>query len=111
MKPNESTNEPLDQALREWKVTAALPPRFQEEVWRRIALSEVRSRVSWWADLRHSIEAAFRRPALAISYLAILLLVGLSAGLTQARQASARMDQTLESRYLHSVDPYLARGR
>ncbi len=110
MKSNDpiEKNEALSRALQEWKVDASLPPRFPEEVWRRIALSEVRREVSWWRDFRQSIEAAFRRPALAVSYVAILLLVGLSVGMAQARQASARADETLGARYLQSVDPYLA---
>lgn len=101
-------SESLGRVLREWKVTAELPPRFQNEVWRRIALSEVR-RTSWsWTDFLHSIETALLRPAVAISYVTILLLVGVSVGVVEARHASARMDATLQARYLHSVNPYHA---
>ena len=111
MKPHEEGKESLDRALREWSVKTPVPPRFGEEVWRRIALAEARpSSSSWVVEVWRSIEVCLRRPALALSYLAILLLIGLSAGLAQARQASARMDETLEARYLHAVDPYLTRG-
>jgi len=37
-----------------------------------------------------------------------LLLIGLGLGMAQGRHASARMDETLGTRYLHSIDPYLA---
>ncbi len=104
-------DEPLGRALREWKVSPSLPPRFQEEVWRRIGRAEVNRASSWWSDLRRAIEVAFRRRALAVSYVAALLLIGLGLGLAQGRNASARMDETLEARYLHSIDPYLAPRR
>jgi len=100
-------NDPLGRALQQWKVDAALPPQFGEAVWRRIALAEIK-REPWWANLSHVVEAAFRRPALAISYLAILLLTGLSIGFIQGRQESARLDAALETRYVQSVDPYQA---
>ena len=101
-------NEPLGRALREWKVAPSLPPRFQEEVWRRIGWAEVHRASFWWSDVRHGIEVSFRRPALAVSYVAALLLIGLGLGMAQGRHASARMDETLGTRYLHSIDPYLA---
>jgi hypothetical protein len=101
-------NDPLGRTLQQWKVDIALPRRFGDEVWRRIALAEGRREPSWWRDLFHSVEAAFRRPVLAISYVVILLLAGLGIGFNQARQQSARMDAALGSRYVQSVDPYQA---
>ena len=100
--------ESLGRALRDWKVAADLPSRFQDEVWRRIALSEVRRATGFWTAFLQSIETALLRPGVAIAYVAILLLVGVSIGMVEARQASARMDETLEARYLQSVDPYHA---
>ena len=101
-------NDPLGRTLQEWKVEASLPPRFQEGVWRRIALSEARREPSWWRDLFQTVDAAFRRPALAVSFVAILLLAGLSIGFIRARQESARADAALEARYVQSIDPYQA---
>jgi len=99
-------NDPLGPALKQWKVDAALPPQFGDEVWRRIERAEGKREPSLWREWFHIVEAAFRRPALAISYVIILFLAGLSIGFTQARQDSARMDEALGSRYVHSVDPY-----
>jgi hypothetical protein len=99
-------NGPLDRALQQWRVDATLPLRFGEEVWRRIAETEARREPSLWRDLFQAVEAAFCRPALAIFYVAILLLTGLGIGFTQARQESARMDAALGARYVQSVDPY-----
>jgi hypothetical protein len=101
-------NDPLGRTLEEWKVDASLPPRFRDAVWRRIALTEVRREASGWRDWFQAVEAAFRRPALAASFVAILLLAGLSIGFIQARQESARADAALGARYVQSIDPYQA---
>jgi hypothetical protein len=101
-------NDPLGRSLQVWKVAASLPPRFREGVWRRIALTEPRREPSWWWDFRQTVEAAFRRPALAVSFVAILLLAGLRIGIIQARQESARADAALGARYVQSIDPYQA---
>ena len=98
--------DPLDRALQQWQVDTTLPLRFGEEVWRRIAETEVRRASSLWRDFFQAVEAAFCRPALAIFYVAILLLAGLGIGFTQAREESARMDAALGARYVQSVDPY-----
>lgn len=110
MKQNDpiGKNEPLGRILQEWQVDASLPPRFQEDVWRRIARSEGSRENSWWKDFLLTCEAAFRRPALAVSYVAILLVIGLSVGIAQARHSSARLDETLGTRYVQSIDPYQA---
>src|SRR5262245_5351757 len=111
MNSNDQNDEPLSRVLRAWRVGASLPPRFQDEVWRRIARSEATGQRGWWKAFQQSIESAFRRPALAASYLAILLLVGLSAGLIQAKHDAARMDDALGARYLQTVNPYQAPRR
>ncbi len=108
MNGQDPNNEPLSRVLREWRVKASRTPRFQEEVWRRIARSEAGGERVWWKVCWRWIESGVRRPALAVSYVAILMLVGLSAGLVQARKDAARMDEALGARYLQSVDPYQA---
>jgi hypothetical protein len=96
----------LSTLLNEWKPDSALPPRFQEEVWRRIAHENTAVNVPWWSKLWRSLDAAFRRPAMAVSYVAVLLMVGIGAGLWQAREKASQVDHILEARYLQSVDPY-----
>ena len=44
-------DEPLDAVLRGWKVDSALPPRFQEQVWRRIARAEADGKDVVWSGL------------------------------------------------------------
>jgi hypothetical protein len=97
----------LSALLRTWQPGATLPPRFREQVWRRITHEGAPTGPPQWTNFWESLEAAFRRPALAVAYVAVLLVVGLSAGLAEARVKSSQVDQALETRYLQTVDPYL----
>jgi hypothetical protein len=99
---------PLRAALREWAVTEPLPPRFQEEVWRRIERAEARPTVavSTWMLLGDWFRALLPRPALALVSALILLAVGGAAGWAQARHEAAHVGDELEARYLRVVDPY-----
>jgi len=96
----------LRQVLRQWKVDAHLPPRFQEGVWRRIERSEPPVPAPAWLLLVQRLTAALARPSLAVSYVTILLLAGLLAGYWQVRITRAHLDETLGSRYVQMVDPY-----
>lgn len=100
----------LNALLRECKVVATLPPRFQEGVWRRIARQEEQPSVFFTVRTQFVrwINTMLPRPALAVSYVAILLVVGASVGWAQARQEKARVNGELSLRYVQSVDPYQA---
>jgi hypothetical protein len=99
-------DEPLLRALRKWEVSEPLPPRFREQVWQRIARAEMPSQEMVWARLSRLIEAALPRPRFAIPYLAALLLLGVVAGSWAAQIRTSRLDATLSSRYLQSLDPF-----
>jgi hypothetical protein len=106
MKPeNSPENGGLNTLLREWKLESSLPSRFNEQVWRRIARSEVPA-PDPLAQLRDWIAQAFMRPAFAVSYAAVLLLLGFGFGLWQARADSERADEQFRARYVQMVDPY-----
>ncbi len=98
----------LSGILRECKVAATLPPRFQESVWRRIArLEEEPSAVATlWMACARWIDTRMPRPALAVSYVAVLLVIGASAGWAQAQQEKQRVGSQMSQRYVQSVDPY-----
>ena len=108
MKPNQEpeSDGQFSPALREWVVDTALPPRFQEQVWQRIACAEAQVKPSAWHLLRLRLEFTFSRPALAFSYLAILLFGGLTTGYWQAHGRSGRDESQWRARYVQSVDPY-----
>jgi hypothetical protein len=103
MNPN---NDPLDTALASWRVTAPLPPRFQEQVWRKIADAGAESAATPWAIFRGWLRLAFARPAVALACAAMLLALGSGTGWWQARQDSARVQNELGARYVQSLDPY-----
>jgi hypothetical protein len=100
------SDEALRQVLHQWQVGAHLPPRFQEQVWRRIEHSEAQAQAPAWILLFHRLTAALARPSLAVSYVTLLLLAGLLAGYWQVRIAKAHNDEALGSRYVQMVDPY-----
>jgi hypothetical protein len=105
--PSEN-DKPLRDLLAQWKPETSLPPRFQEQVWKRIERAETQKPQSGLAAFGHWIEATFRRPALATAYVAVLLFVGLGAGYLQAQDKTAQTESKMRALYVQSVDPYQA---
>jgi hypothetical protein len=108
MKPNqESENDgQVTGLLREWTVSTPLPPRFQEQVWQRIARAEATTKSSFGQTLAHWIDATFRRPALAFCYVTVLLSGGLTVGYWHAQEKSDHIASQSRTLYVQSVDPY-----
>jgi hypothetical protein len=116
MKPSKPDSEleqakALDGALRQWTIDNSLPPRFQEEVWRRIERTE--SRPTLLTLLRSTLPALLRSalltvqyPKFALSYLAVLLALGVGAGAAAAQLKSSRVDSEMSERYMQSVSPF-----
>ncbi len=107
------TNKPNDDALRhallqEWKVKPSLPPRFNEQVWRRIERAETTPvpSVSLTGVFANWIATMLPRPAFATAYVTVLLVIGASIGWSIARQETARVTSDLSTRYVQAVDPY-----
>jgi len=107
MKTNQPDNHDaaLRKVLKEWRTDAALQPRFQESVWQSIERTQVATPSGWEAIARW-IGIILPRPALAASYVALLLVIGGTAGWTQAHQTNARVKSELGARYVHALDPY-----
>lgn len=101
--PN-APNDPLRSALAEWKIATPLPPRFDEQVWRRIESME--SRPAAWVVIASWLEALFKRPAAAAGYMAVLTALGLGLGFTEAQKKVTELNAQLSSRYVQSIDPY-----
>ena len=85
--------------LRESRVSPSLPPRFQQNVWRRIEDAEAPAKPASWLD---ALAAMILRPRFAVAAAAVLLLAGVSAGTLEGRQV-ARHDAQMT--YLASVAP------
>jgi hypothetical protein len=109
---SEDTSE-QDRALRtvlaEWEIKESLPPRFQEQVWRRIAEVEEPGPVDVWTQVAQWIARAFARPSLAVSYVTVLLVAGLLAGYLQGQQKNNRAQHELSTRYVQMMSPYALR--
>jgi hypothetical protein len=101
-------DDPLHRVLRQWQVTGSLPPRFQERVWQRIERGERHKSSPAWVFLYRILED-LRRPALATSYIALLLLLGVGAGYWHARIDNERASHELGTRYVQMMDPYQRR--
>ncbi len=94
---------PISALLRQARVSPGLPPRFQQNVWRRIEDAEAPAKSESWLD---ALVALILRPRFAMAAAAVLLLAGVSAGTLDGRQV-ARHDAQMN--YLASVAPQAGR--
>jgi len=96
----------LDSVLREWVVKDPLPPRFHEQVWHRIARAEAQDAAGLWGQFVRWLNRTLTRPSVALSYVTVLALAGVLAGLLQARVERTRTLEQLSSSYVQALDPY-----
>ncbi|MBE0542875.1 MAG: hypothetical protein IH623_16110 [Verrucomicrobia bacterium] len=95
----------LSALLHESRAAPALPPRFQEGVWRRIERAEAQSSANGNSWLDALIQMVFR-PRLAFAAVAALVLAGALLGVREGVN-TARHDA--QARYLATVAPSLLR--
>jgi hypothetical protein len=108
MRPEQPESDPaLSRLLRQWQPEAELPPRFQDRVWQRIADGEARPTASLWSAFRQWFELRFRRPAVALAYVTLLMGIGLTSGYLHARADVAQAQNAAAVRYVRVVDPFL----
>ena len=88
--------------LRESRATPSLPPRFQENVWRRIAEAEAPAKSAGNAGWLDALVAGVLRPRLAFATIATLMLAGVLLGAHGGAEA-ARQDA--QARYVAAVAP------
>jgi hypothetical protein len=93
----------LQELLRGNRPTPALPPRFRQNVWRRIETAEAPGKTGSWLD---ALAALVLRPRFAVAIAVLLLLAGTIAGMAEGRQF-ARHDARMD--YLAAVAPHAAR--
>ena len=94
---------PLQTLLRQNRPMPSLPPRFQQNVWRRIEDAEVPAPAASWLD---ALANLILRPRFALAAAAVLLLTGVFAGTLEGRQM-VRHDAQMN--YLASVTPHALR--
>ncbi len=106
LNPKPEQEEPLDKVLRQWTVDAPLPPRFQEQVWRRLQRAETRRAPALWGPIQRWLDSGLPRPRMALAYVTALMVVGVAAGSVTAQIRTSRVEASLGARYLQAVDPY-----
>jgi hypothetical protein len=110
MKPNSGpeNDEALREVLRQWSVDTPLPPRFQQQVWKRIEQAEAQPTLSMLLRSALLTLLTTHRPKFAFAYLTALLVLGLAAGGVAAQARNSRLDSELSQRYVQSIDPFRA---
>ncbi len=96
--PAEATQ--ISVLLRQARVSPQLPPRFQQNVWRRIKDADTLTKSESWLD---ALANLVLRPRIAMATATVLLLAGILAGTLEGRQV-ARQDAQMT--YLASVAPH-----
>ena len=99
-------NQPLKQALGEWKLESSLSRDFQRKVWERIASIESRRANNPFIFLKTWIEQSLIRPTVAASYVAVLLLFGLAGGYARTQVRDEKIAHAERQAYVQMVDPY-----
>lgn len=87
----------LGSLLRESRPTPGLPPRFQENVWRRIEHDNHTAPALNWVE---ALAALVLKPRFAFATVAVLLLAG---GLLGSLDGTAQARRAAQDRYLEAV--------
>jgi hypothetical protein len=108
MNTNESSGDDkaLRKLLKEWRMEASLPPRFQDFVWQRIERTQAPPSPSILEVIAHWFATVIPRPAFAVCYMIVLLAGGAAFGWEHARQETTHIKDNLSQRYVRALDPY-----
>ena len=87
------------EVLRAARPSPSLPPRFQENVWRRIEYAETPATSGSWLD---AFATLVLRPRFAYATVASLMVAGVLLGTYQGTQNARQSEQ---ARYLAAVAP------
>ncbi len=96
MKPEDTK---LSALLRQSRVSPVVPPRFQENVWRRIENAPAPAKSGSWLD---AFAGLLLRPRFAYAAVAALMLAGALLG---AHQGAQMAKQDAQARYVAMVAP------
>jgi hypothetical protein len=100
MKENMNSDDTtFREVMRAARPSPSLPPRFQENVWRRIEDAEASVKSGSWLD---AFAALVLRPRFAYATVATLVLAGVLLGTYQGAQSARQNEQ---ARYVALVAP------
>ena len=93
----EPSDGKLRSLLRDTRPAPGLPPRFQENVWRRIENNERPAQTTGWLE---SLAALLLKPRFAMASACALVLAGAMLG---ALNGTAHVRESAQDRYVTSV--------
>ena len=96
----------LGALLRASRASPALPPRFQEGVWRRIEEAAVPVKVTGGITWLDALVALVLRPRFALATATVLIVAGALLGVHNGNQMA---HQDAQARYLAAVAPHSLR--
>lgn len=103
MKENMNSEDvKLSALLRESRISPALPPRFQENVWHRIEKAEAPVSAAPGLSWLDALAALVLRPRFALATSVALVVAGALLG---ARAGDLAANQTAQAQYLTAVAP------
>ncbi|MGA3142045.1 MAG: hypothetical protein ABSF10_03250 [Verrucomicrobiota bacterium] len=98
----EASDTKLGALLRESRISPALPPRFQEGVWRRIEEAAAPVKATGGIAWLDALAALVLRPRFALATATVLIVAGALLGV---REGSQMAKQDAQARYLAVVAP------
>ena len=108
MKEDLSDSE-LREKLAAWRIEEQLPPDFQQRVWKRIATREAGNVDQPWLTWLGTLLISATQVSvlrLALTSIAIGLLIGSTTGVVEASRWNSATWNRLEAKYVQSIDPY-----
>lgn len=108
MKEDLSDSE-LREKLAAWRIEAQLPRDFQQLVWKRIAVREAANTDPAWLIWIKSLLITATRVSvqrLALTAIVVGLLIGTTTGLVEASRWNSLTWNSLEIKYVQSIDPF-----
>jgi hypothetical protein len=102
----ESNESRLMRVLREARPEPALPPRFQESVWRRIEREDIKSESAQSRPRLDQLVSLLLSPRWAIAGVVAMLVLG---GIIGVMDGSADARQAARDQYVASVAPHVIR--
>ena len=98
----EASDARLGALLRESRVSPALPPRFQQGVWRRIEEAAAPVKVTGGITWLEALVTLVLRPRFALATATVLMVAGALLGVREGNQMA---HQDAQARYLAVVAP------
>lgn len=97
------TEKSTSDLLSEWRLDTTTPANFDSGVWRRI---EAQKPVSTWTVLSAWFSEVFSRPAVAVSYVAVAMVLGVAVGQIHSSKEIQNAELQAKARYIQTIDPY-----